>query len=212
MSSPISILLYKSNDTPIVLEFVIMHYPLDLDEKKANAKTKMVDIHILSMNGLPNNRTTTATAKTAQLEYGGGISILTAIEYEDEIYLPEDGIYYWFPLSGETTRLKKVVDRTIQIHLQNTTKIKSIYACPLQSIPFMDLTGAFRYEYMTVAYTNKDGEYQPIRMPVTLVEIDDKFTAMIDDATGIAYSIERTFVFRKMTVNKTCKNNIKHSI
>jgi hypothetical protein len=222
-------LLSKSNNEHIVIDFEIC--PLYIDEKQPKSKTKKVDeysIQIIAINELPVSKS--AIARTEQLEYGG--TVLVEIEYEGEIYLPEDGIYYWFP-----SRPKKLIDGSIRIELhsptkqcaaptacasvsriyhpiptisrrdrscfavgidQNTTEIKYIYAYPLNSLPFMDLTGAFRYEYIAIAYTKNNGETHTTKMPVIMVEIDDRFLAMIDNATGIAYSIERTKTFREV--------------
>lgn len=200
-------LLSKSNKQ-VIIKFVVLPTcpPLNLDEKKTKYKTKKVDEHsilILSIDDVPTSEN--AIAITDQLEYGG--TVLVAIEYAGETYLPEEGIYYWFPplsfSSKEPKRSKKLVDGSLQIQLQNTTEIDSIYASPLGSFPFMDLTGAFRYEYIAIAYTKKTtGEYQSFWMPITLIEIDDRFTTMIDNATGIGYSIERTKTFREINTQK----------
>ena len=205
-------LLSKSNNKLVVIEFVSPTTPpLYIDEKKPKYKTKKVDeysILILSIDDVQaseNENALLAIVRTEQLEYGG--TVLIAIEYEGESYFPEDGIYYWFPplsfSSKEKTRPKKLTDGSIRIQLQNTTEIDSIYASPLYSIPFMDLTGAFRYEYIAVAYTKKTtGECQSFRMPITMVETNDKFTTMIDNASRIAYSIERTNTFREIIAQK----------
>jgi hypothetical protein len=219
------LLLAESNNTPVIIEFSSpTTYPLYIDEKKLNSKTKKVDKYPIQIKRIDNQpvleNAMSAVARTEQLECGG--TVLLAIEYAGKTYLPEDGIYYWFPplsfSSKEKTLQKKPIDGLIQIQLQNTTEIDSIYASPLHSIPFMDLTGAFRYEYIAISYTKKTRETQTAcniiktKMHITLIEIDDRFTEMLDNATGIRYSIERTFVFRQIQVNKTRKNNIKHSI
>jgi hypothetical protein len=133
-----------------------------------------------------------------------------AIEYAGETYLPEEGIYYWFPplslSSKEPKRPKKLVDGSLQIELQNTTEIKSIYASPLNYLQFMDLTGAFRYKYIAIAYLHNSGtntfDCHSLQMPITLIEINYRFTTMIDNATGIGYSIERTKTFREINTQK----------
>jgi hypothetical protein len=202
-------LFAESTNKQIVIEFVSpTTHPLYIDEKNPKSKTKTVNeysIQIVGIDNRPISKNAIAIARTEQLEYGG--KILAAIEYEGETYLPEDGIYYWFP-----NRPKQLKDGSIQIQLQNTTELDSIYAYPLYSIPFMDLTGAFRYEYIAVAYTKNTGEtqaYHKIRrkLSVTLIEPEpgNKFTAMIDNATGIAYSIERTTIFREISDIQTQK-------
>ena len=202
-----SIPLLSELNKQIVFEFKICHPPLNEDPKNKKSKTKMDDeysILIISIDySVPENKTDAiATAKTERLEYIG--TVLKSIEYCGQLYLPEDGIYYWFS-PPEKTRPKKFTDGSIQIQLKNTSEIEFIYAYPLNSIPFMDLTGAFRYEYMVVAWVGVTAEYKSIKMQVTLIEINDKFTAMIDNATGFWYSIERTKMFREISDINTQK-------
>jgi len=228
MSSPVyKIPLFSETNQEVVFVFDIPPCscsPLNDDGDDDDEFT----VRIIKINDFvvpENSQNKVAVAKTRRIELYDTFtfaSVLKSIKYKDQLYLPEDGIYYWFPplsfSSKEKTRQKKPIDGLIQIQLQNTTEIDSIYASPLHSIPFMDLTGAFRYEYIAISYTKKTRETQTAcniiktKMHITLIEIDDRFTEMLDNATGIRYSIERTFVFRQIQVNKTSKNNIKHSI
>jgi hypothetical protein len=68
-----------------------------------------------------------------------------------------------------------------------------VFLTPLDTLPFMDATGTFAYQYTMVSKMNmltpKGHVFPELNVPVTLYQTGDKFRMMQDNTTMVRYKI-----------------------
>ena len=115
---------------------------------------------------------------------------------------------YWFP-SGN--RLTELVDGSIRVHTTDTKDMEIVFLTPLDTLPFMDTTGTFVYQYtmvskmVTIQPKGESSKYKlefpVLNRQVTLFQTGDKFRMMLDNTTMVKYKIEGCTTFREMPFN-----------
>jgi len=141
-----------------------------------------------------------AVAVKVKYEYMG--TVLFSILLNRVHYVSGLGnVEYWFPLCERPAVL---VDGSIRIHTTDIKDMEIVFLVPTDSLPFMDATGTFAYQYTMVSKMNmltpKGHVFPKLNTPVTLYQTGDKFRMMQDNTTMVKYKIEGVTIFREMPV------------
>ena len=160
-------------------------------------------IRVISINGLPVENGY-AVAYVLEWDYGG--TTLTSIHLDGTEYVPESGVYYWFPGFDKPEEL---VDGSMRVYMNKSSDLSIVFLTPLHSIPFMDEKGTFTYEYKMISKdvrlppkpkTYKYSEYPRCDIPVTIYQMGDKFKTMLDKTTMLTHSIEFVYTLHEIPV------------
>jgi hypothetical protein len=154
-------------------------------------------IRVHTINGTPIANGY-AVAVKSKCEYMG--TVLFSILLNRVSYVAGIGdIQYWFPLCE---RQAELVDGSIRVHTTDTKDMEIVFLTPLDTLPFMDATGTFVYQYTMVSQMNmltpKGHVFPELNTPMTLYQSGDKFRIMQDNTTMVKYKIEGVTTFREM--------------
>lgn len=169
--------------------------PIQQIEWKTMHKNKY-PVRVCSINGLQvvNGY---AVADILEWRYGG--TTLSGIWLNGYYYnQARKNVEYWFP---ELEKPEELVDGSIRVCMNMKSNKDVVILSPLDSIPFMDKSGVFMYDYTIVAKEiKKEKEYEYLRcnIPVTLYQFGDKFKLMIDNTTMQKLQIDSVITFHNV--------------
>jgi len=168
--------------------------PREQGRSNALLKPDECPIRVHTINGAPiaNGH---AVAIKIKYEYMG--TVLFSILLNRVSYVST--VQYWFPLCERPAEL---VDGSIRVHTTDTKDMEIVFLTPLDTLPFMDATGTFAYQYKMVSKMNmltpKGHVFPKLNTPMTLYQSGDKFQMMQDNKTMAKYKIEGVTTFREM--------------
>jgi len=180
------------------IAFEILSHDDPVSEKYPILNECEYPIRIHHMNGLPI-KDGYAVALTSEWHYIG--TILAKIVWDDVSYIAGDEcLQYWFP-SGN--RPNELADGSMRVDLEKTSNLGTVFLCPLNTLPFMDICGKFIYEYNMVA--KEDTKYK-FNTPVTLFQKGNVFGTLLDNTTSLKHIIRRVVTFREMLTSSHMDN------
>jgi len=126
-------------------------------------------------------------------EYQNNRIILQYIEYKNVRYTTDTKQLYLFPMSSLHPLCPPLQEGSMLITVD--TIERSIVVQPLDVLPFMDMNGAFHYEYVAIYREDENGKWCRCKKPVTLYQVNDEYKALWDKKTKKIYSIQNAFTF-----------------
>jgi hypothetical protein len=158
------------------------------------------DEHPILVHTVNGEKITNGRAVALKIKYDYMGTTLFNILLNRVYYVAGGGdIQYWFPLCK---RPEGLVDGSIRVHTTDIRDMEIVFLVPTDTLPFMEATGAFMYQYTMVSRMNiltPSGTVLPeLNTPVTLYQIGEKFKILQDNTTMRQYKIEGVTVFREI--------------
>jgi hypothetical protein len=191
MTSPSSSRIYTcefyNHDNKVKRLYEIAFEILPREQGKSLEKDKHpILVHTINGTPIANGY---AVAFTLKWDYMG--TVLFSILLNRISYVAGSGdAQYWFPSGNRPARL---VDGSIRVHTTDTNDMEIVFLTPLDTLPFMDATGTFVYQYTMISKMNMltpSGTVLPeLNTPMTLYQTGEKFRILQDNTTMMQYKI-----------------------
>ena len=187
MASPSSSRIYTcefyNHDNKVKRLYEIAFEILPFVQGKYRPNEHPILVHTINGTPIANG---CAVAFTLEWDYMG--TVLFSILLNRISYVAN--VEYWFPSGNRPTGL---VDGSIRVHTTDTNDMEIVFLTPLDTLPFMDATGTFVYQYTMVSKMNMltpSGTVLPeLNTPVTLYQTGEKFRILQDNTTMMQYKI-----------------------